>query len=115
MYFICPEHENNYEFLLKYFKNDHKDYKKACYVAAIPIIFNRIDFTERINGPFDWYFKKENSNLVYSLNDGEGTNYLVDLGLHFWSGHNPFHLNNASYAWRNNEDYFKVLQQICVM
>ncbi|MEH7403774.1 DUF2538 family protein [Gottfriedia acidiceleris] len=115
MYFICLEHEENYDILMKYFKNEHKDYIRACYVAAIPKIFKHIDFTEPLNGPFDWYFKKENSNLVYSLYDGEGTNNLVDLGLHFWSGDNPFNLNNASYAWRNNCDYFKVLQQICVI
>ncbi|PEK98900.1 DUF2538 family protein [Bacillus sp. AFS017336] len=115
MYFISLEHEKNYGILMNYFKNEHQDYVRACYVAAIPKIFNRIDFSEHLNGPFDWYFKKENSKLVYSLNDGEGTNYLVDLGLHFWSGDNPFNLNNALFAWRNNGAYFKVLEQICTI
>lgn len=114
IWFMNEQHKNNYKELSVRFPNvaDDLEYASACYLAAVPVVFESFSISEVEQGPFDWFFNEveEGSIRLHKLTDYMGDYYLVEAGAHFWNGY-EFRLKNAVYFW--TEEYFKVFTQAC--
>lgn len=114
IWFINEQHEKNYKELsmrFPYVSND-VEYAAACYLAAVPAVFQSFTISELEQGPFDWFFDEieEGSMRLHRLKDYMGDYYIAEAGAHFW-GREYFNLKNAVYVW--TEEYFKAFTQAC--
>ncbi|UPM52442.1 DUF2538 family protein [Gottfriedia acidiceleris] len=112
MYFVNEQHKINFKTLLQRFKNNKSEYICASYIAAVPEIFQLIDFSEELSGPFHWYFDNSLKTKLILGNLSKELLQLVELGLHFWTAQ-KFSLQNALFTWRNNKYLRDVLYQVC--
>ena len=141
MYFVTDEHKNNFEMLVEFYKAEQDlEYKSACYVLALPEIYNKVNgkFGER---PFDWMYKFEEKEVeedfwtkekrividrVYELDEnGEelesqaygylssGYRKIVQLAQNLFNSSNEFNLCDALGTW--GDDLFQVYQQAVLL
>ncbi len=93
MYFVDDQHEVNYTITKLQWQDAKTDpeYAAACYILAVPIIFEKIvDELETHGSPVDWILDWEEEAAAYDL-----CGAAVELGklaLHLWNGCTQFHL-----------------------
>lgn len=112
MFFVNKYHQLNFEFLQHLFPSSYNDleYKSACYITAVPMIFSKIDdVVHGFESPLDWitdyhskYMKQFNdeSNEEYEERINVNVEYdltfsmqeLGRLGLNLFNGYDHFNL-----------------------
>lgn len=122
MYFVNKMHKKNFEKLADIFTlvRISREYRAACYIAALPEIFKCFSPDKQEHGPFNWYFDYLDNpeDFIARRDRGETsgdpapltgqTRELVELALNLWNGR-EFDLSYGLSTW--DGDLYKVALQ----
>lgn len=118
-FFVDDQHHENYNIMKEMYAKTltSKEYQAACYVSAVPSIFNQFDeslceFSNPLEWIMDWEDKEqqeERSNSIPNYDLTPSMQQLGKLALHLWNGEEPFNLMDCLNSI--DDEYFSVVEQ----